>query len=298
MYVFAVGMERCGTHSIANIIKSASNVKSYVVHEDHPTLCREAKLLFDGLDFRTDDLKEKISLLRKTHKTHDLVCEANHRLGYFITILKREFANSKFVFSIRDPIATIISRLAIWSHYPDFINKYPEFYQDEIKKLRSNPDFNKYRISPPKTFDKKQLVELYVWEWIQNYKFARKELACIPIEDRFIIFTEDITEKFDHILGFIGMEFFKVDAEVMGWSRVKSDSVYPQKKEKETDVFVTNNRDSMSDLTIRFAKEQVYLNRSLIVETISREILDLQDLDDDIVNMDRRILGFLQLKVI
>lgn len=300
MYVFAVGMERCGTHSIANIIKSAARVKHYVVHEDVPTLCKEANLLFNGLDFRTEDLKAKVRFLRKKHKECKLVCEANHRLGYFITFLMREFSSNgcKFIFSIRDPVATIISRISIWAHYPDFLHKYPDFYKEEIAKLKTKLEFNRYRISPPKSFEKKSLVELYLWEWIENYKFVRKELACLPTENRFIIFTEDITSKFDHILGFIGMEYMKVDEEVMGWSRVKSDSVYPQHKEKETDVFITNNRDPISDKTISFANNEVLPFRGLISSTILKEFYTLPDLDDDIVDMDRRLANLLQLKVI
>lgn len=300
MFVFAVGMERCGTHSIANIIKSASRVKSYVVHEDDPTLCKEAKLVFDGLDFRTEDLKKKVILLRQKHKECKLVCEANHRLGYFITFLMREFASSgcKFIFSVRDPIPTIISRIAIWSHYPDFLHKYPDFYKDKIKELNVKDQFNKYRISPPKHFDKKHLVELYLWEWLENYKFVRKELACIPIENRFIIFTEDITGKFDHILGFVGTDYIKIDSEVMGWARVKSDSVFPQQKEKETDVFVTNNRDSSSDPAIIFANQEVLPFKGLIASTVLKEFSCLPDLDDDIMNMDKRLGNSLKLKVI
>lgn len=300
MYAFVVGMERCGTHSLANIIKVASSVSSYVVHEDTPTLCREAKLLFDGLDFRTEDFKTKLKFLRKKHKEFKLVCEANHRLGYFITILMREFSSSgcKFIFSVRDPVSTIISRLSIWSHYPDFIHKYPDFYKENIAKLNSKLEFNKYRISPPKSFEKNKLVELYLWEWIQNYKFARKELACLPMENRFIIFTEDITSRFNEMLDFIGKDYMKIDDAVIGWSRLKSDSVYPQHKKIETDMFITNNRDPISDETIEFANNEVLPFKPLISSTVLEEIYNLPYLDDDIVNMDKRLSNLLQLKVI
>jgi hypothetical protein len=299
MYVFGVGMERCGTHSIANIIKSASKVKSYVVHEDKPLLCREAKLVYGTGDFRTESLKEKLRFLRKKHKECKLVCEANHRLGYFITTLMKEFAPyCKFIFSVRDPVATIISRISIWAHYPDFIDKYPEFYKKCISSLKTSPEFNQYRISPPRSFTDKRLAELYLWEWLENYKFVRKELACIPKHNRFIVFTEDITSKFDHILGFVGMEYFKVDDEVMGWARVKSDSVFPQSKEKETDNFITNNRDPSSDETIIFANREVGKALGAIGSMVLDEFSTLQsDMDDDLVQMDARIVKQFKLRI-
>jgi len=299
MYVFAVGMERCGTHSIVNIIRSACKVPNYVVHEGVPFLCREAKLIFEGKDFRTESLKEKIRLFRKKSKECRLVCEANHRLGYFITFLMREFApNCKFIFSVRDPLATITSRLSIWSHYPDFINKYPDFYKKKITELQPPYDFNEYRITPPKSFEKKSLIELYIWEWLENYKFVRRELACVSRQNRLIIFTEDITNRFDHILGFIGMEYFKVNAEVMGYARVKSDSVYVQPGEKETDVFITRNRDSQSDETILFAKKEVLSCKGLIANEIIKGLSKLDnDMDDDLIGMDKRIINLFQTKM-
>mgnify|MGYP000992371384 CR=1 FL=1 len=190
MYVFVVGMERCGTHSAANIINNACKYAHHVVHEEEPFLCREAKLLFEGKDFRTEALKEKVRLWRHHHKGRSLVCEANHRLGYFITFLARQFPNCKIVFLYRDPVATIVSRIGIWCYYPDFLDMYPQFYKGKVADLPPRKkNFNAFRISPTKELTPKSLVELYLWEWIENYKFARRELACIPRSNRLVMMT-------------------------------------------------------------------------------------------------------------
>jgi hypothetical protein len=300
MYVFVVGMERCGTHSAINIIRSACKVPHYVVHEDRPFLCREARLIFEQKDFRTPDLKQKIRLLRKRHKNNKLVCEANHRFSFFISLLMRNLGpNCKFIFLVRDPISTLISRISIWSHYQNYMAKYPPFYQEKIAQMTPPFDFNDYRLSPPKTYADKTVAELYLWEWLETYKFARQELATIPRQNRLIMFTEDLTQNFDVMLGFIGMDYFKVDGEVLGWSRTKSDSVYVQEKEKETDVFVTRNRSPHTDETVLYAKAEIMKNKNLISNKITEEFFKLPaDIDDDIVAMDKRILKFIQVKMI
>jgi hypothetical protein len=69
-------------------------------------------------------------------------------------------------------------------------------------------------------------------------------------------------------------------------------------KEKDTDVFITNNRNPASDETIKFANNEVSKHRALISSTILEELSTLPSLDDDIINMDRRLANYLQLKVI
>jgi hypothetical protein len=291
-------MERCGTHSAVNIIRQACNVPHHVAHEEQPFLCKEAKLLFEGKDFRTKDLRKKVQRLREHHKSDSLVCEANHRFGYFTTFLVQQFPGCKILFLYRDPIATIISRISIWSHYPEFLQMYPEFYKQKISELQPPHDFNKYRISPPKNYSLKSVVDLYLWEWIENYKFVRKELNCIPVDNRFVMMTDHLTPNFDRLLGFIGWQFFKVDGEVLGWARVKSDSVYVQPKQEETDVFVTRNRDASQDETIQFAHEVVKMNRDRIISSILSMLSELnRDVDGDILEMDKEIGQFLKIKM-
>lgn len=284
MYVFVVGMERCGTHSSVNIIKSACQCSYFIVHEQEPFLCKEAKLLFEGKDFRTDDLKKKVSTWRKHHKTCELVCEANHRLGYFITFLSRQFPGCKIIFLYRDPFATIISRLCIWSYYPEYMLLYPDFYKKRLHQIKSH-DFNDYRITPPNSFSIRSIIDLYMWEWVENYKFSRNELACIPKENRLIMMTESLTTETDKLFGFIGKDYFKIDDEVIRCANVKGDSVYA-------------TRDPTEDQTIMFAKQEVSSYKGVICNYISSELNRLQvDLDDDIINMDRKIMQFLKIKM-
>lgn len=298
MYVFIVGMERCGTHSLVSIINNGCIMPHHVVHEEQPFLCKEAKLLFEGNDFRTENLKEKVQLWRKHHKHKALVCEANHRFGYFITFLARQFPGCKIIFLYRDPFDTIVSRIGIWSYYPDFLDRYPDFFKKIVAGLTPPYDFNDYRISPPLDYPFRSIVELYAWEWIENYKFVRKELSCIPPSERFIMMTENITQDFRKVFKFINEDFFYINEELLAWSRLKSDSIYIQQKEHETDVFITRNRDPLTDQTVLFAKYEVYKNRDIIKSIISKGLKNISvDMENDLVNMDKQVKRLLEVKM-
>lgn len=298
MFVFVVGMERCGTHSAANIIRSAAAVSSHVEHEEEPTWCREAKLIYEEKDFRTTDFKKKIANLRLHAKTHKLVCEANHRLSFFSTLLMREFApDCKFVFLIRDPIATITSRIATWAHFKDYIDKYPADYVKEIERmvLPGKRQFNEFRLAPPKQYAERELGELYAWEWVETYKYARRELHNIPVGNRKIMRCEDLTSKFRDLLDFIGSDYFNVDDEVVGWSRTKSDSVYYQDRFVKTDRSLTQNRDPGKDGPLIFARQVIDKSGIDIKAKIISELGGLPKIDRDLIDMDMAVVdGYLK----
>lgn len=299
MYVFAVGMERCGTHSVTNILDKACTVSHHVVHEEAPYLCEEAKLLFEEKDYRTQNLKNKFSRWRALHKNNKLVCEANHRLGYLILPIAREFKDSKFIFLYRDPIATLISRISIWAYYPEYVHMYPEFYIEKLNSLSDkSKEFNKFRISPPKHVPCKSLIDVYLWEWLENYKFVRMQLACIPEKNRLLMSTGNITKEFSRLFQFVGNQYFQINDEVMGWSMVKSDSIYPQHKIKETDNFVTNSRDPKEDVFITYAKNMVKSNFDLISQKIFTELEKLPFLESDLLHMDKEISNTLKVKML
>lgn len=292
-------MERCGTHSAANIIRTAARGPAHVVHEEPPYLCREAKLLFETGDFRTSALRKKFAAYRRHHAAGKLVCEANHRLGFFPRVLMREFApDCKFIFLVRDPIPTIISRIGIWDYYKDFWDKYPDEFKLSAFQNKARNDFNEYRLCPPERLRDGRLVELYLWEWLETYEFVRRELLALPKSCWKVVFCEDLTSQFRSILDFIGPDYFKVTDAVVGWSRLRGDSVYPQKKELPTDVFVTRDRNPDTDETVLFAKREVLPNAGLVGSTIAAAFKSLPVIDDDLARVEKRILRCFNVKML
>lgn len=299
MYIFVVGLERCGTHSVTNIVRSACRVSNHIVHEETPTLCQEAKLLFEGGDFRTLQLELKLNHLKQKHNECLLVFEANHRLGYFITVLMKEFGpECKFIFLVRNPLDTILSRMGMWAHYPMFLHKYPESYIESMNIPFLKQEFNTYRISPPPHFHFRSIVELYVWEWIQNYKFVRSELMCVPKENRLFMLLENLTRDYKAIFNFIKKDYFKVNDEVIGWSKVKSDSIYVQPKEIESDDYKTHGRNPDTDIALIYAQQEINNNTGLIVNSITKELSQLSEIDPDLVGLDMQVLKFFNVKMI
>lgn len=279
MFVFIIGLERSGTHSAANIIKTAINVSAHIVHEEEPTLCKEARLIYEEKDFRTKDFKSKIAKYHKYKKQFPFVCEANHRLSFFPTLLMREFyPYCKFVLLIRDPIATIISRISTWAHYKEFLYKYPSSYIDETNNnvLLNKKCFNEFRLSPPSSYSDKNLGELYCWEWLETYKYVRKELQTIPQEFRKVMVCDELTTKFEDLFNFIGTDYFKINQLVKDCVKVKSDSV-------------SNGRNMITDGAIIFAKNLISQCKGSIVSTILSEISRVPKLDRELIDMDIKI---------
>lgn len=293
MYAFIVGMERCGTHSAANIIKAAASVPAHVVHEEPPTLCEESRLVYENKDFRTPAFKAKIKALKSYRKNNELICEANHRFSFFSSVLMREFIRDgcKLILLLRNPVPTIISRIATWAHFRSHLDLYPEFYVEELISKVEKREFNNFRLTPPS--DIRDLVDLYIWEWMETYKNARIGLNSVPGSTRKIMFCEELTEKFSEMLGFIGMEFFKIDENVLNWSRLKSDSIFPQKKLFDTDVFLTQNRDEKTDKSIIFAKEVVQKNKDKITHIMKNSINSLPFLSEDIRAAEKKLVSYM-----
>lgn len=279
MFVFVIGMERSGTHSAANIIKTAVSTSAHVIHEEKPPLCREAKLLYEEQDFRTKDFKTKIAKYRKYGEKFDLVCEANHRLSFFPTLLMREFyPDCKFVFLIRDPISTLISRISTWAYYKEFAHRYPSTYLSETDTnvLPEKKCFNEYRLSPPSSYGERSLGELYCWEWLETYKYARKELQTIPPEFRKVMVCEELTTNYEQLFDFIGSKYFKVTDSVRECVKVKSDSI-------------THNRNIIADGAVIFAKNLISQSKGAITSTILSELATVPKLDRDLIDMDIKI---------
>ena len=223
MFVFGIGMERCGTHSLARILQEACVQDSHIVHESHPLLCQEASLFINKGNWQTPALLDKINNYKCLAKDHDLVCEVNHRLVFFTEYLYQQFPNSKFIWLLREPKETIISRICTLAHWPHLLDKYPDFFQDAVKYQipPTKREFNLFRPVPPAGLS---LADCYIWEWQETYRENKRQFENIPSELRLLVRTEELTNKFEEIFSFIGRKYFVYNNRIKKMTTEKADA--------------------------------------------------------------------------
>jgi len=211
-YVFIVGLERCGTHSLVSALKNSCLVSAYIKHEVVPCLCKEVHdLLATGDSSWQHSLEQRVADYKWIARNSHLVCEGNHRLGFFIKYLSDHLYNSKFILLVRDPVSTIVSCIATLAHWPDIIDQYPDCFKEKISTLipPEKEVFNKYRPKPPDL--SKPLHELYLWEWIETYRFTKNQLDSLNNRSSFLVVeTEGLNVSIGQIVNFIDSEYFDI----------------------------------------------------------------------------------------
>jgi hypothetical protein len=282
MHVFVIGMARSGTHSLCNIIREASASNGFVCHEDYPLLAEEAFFYMQGLAWDKQVLHDKIAKW-KSH-SQPLVCECNHRLGFFLDYINLEFGRqAKYIWLIRNPIDVMISDISTYAHWPAILYRYPDFFRERVEAFivpNEKHPFNIFRLKPP-TFDW-DLWKIYLWEWLTTYKEVRLNLSKIPQDQRLVFFTHNITEQYLKILDFIGRDCFSVTKDVAKWAEIKADSVYDQARTQ----------------VIKFARSIVWPNRGEISSWIRKEFEKFPREDVDLLTADAFILKSLGIMVL
>lgn len=281
MYIFVVGMARSGTHSLCNVIREACYTDNYVVHEDTPLLTEEAYQYMQGLPWDKQVLQDKISKWKS--KKEKIVCECNHRLGFFVDSINKEFNEQiKYIWLIRNPIETMISDIATYAHWPDILHKYPDFFKTKVLTMvpEEKKTFNQFRIRPP-TWDW-DIWRFYFWEWLATYKEMRKQLSTVPNHRRLVFYTNDISDKYMQILDFLGSNYFLATRSVSKWAKIKADSIYQQPRAQ----------------VIAYAQSIIWPNKREITATIIKEFSALPKTDADLVAADYFILKSLGILVL
>ncbi len=252
-YTFVVGFERCGTHSVVDILRSSCKAPAFIKHEDLPHLCYEAYQVMKGGEWETPDLLERIERYKALNRSVRLVCEGNHRLGFFAKYFNDKLPGSRFVLLVRDPVKTLVSRIATLAHWPEIIHRYPETFQAKASNLipPGKMVFNQFRPKPPNM--NAPFYELYLWEWIETYRETISQIA--NVDQVMLIETESLTKSVGKLLSFVGKEFFDpiIAAKT---ADIKADSVYDH-----TDKF---------DL-IAFAKDIIEPHADYIKKVIRQE---------------------------
>lgn len=204
--VFCVGLERAGTHTIAQLLRRSSTIETWIRHEHRPPLAQEALLKFQGEEYRTEEFEDR---LRK-YKRSDcgIVCESNHRLGFFIEDIAQEIKNSSFILMLRNPIKLIKSRLLNFATWPNYWDQLPGFYRFDRYELFwrfgiGSPDQNQYRIRP-KNFAKMSPLDMHLWEVKETLEIILQQLQYVPKSRYKIIWLDRLSEYILPLAQWIG----------------------------------------------------------------------------------------------
>ena len=220
--IFCVGMERCGTHTLAEVVRRSSekgnwretNIglhrkpTTWIRHEHNPSLAKEAWLKFNNQKFQSGNLHRK--LVKYKREDCNLLFEADHRLSFFINEIYASLeGNAKFIMLLRDPVSLIRSRLMNFTMWPDFNCKYPGFYQMDMAKLQhtfghGSTSQNEYRIRPPNHL-KLDIIDMHLWEITTTINTAMNSLKSVDKENFKIWYVEDLNPT--SIMDFIGKEY-------------------------------------------------------------------------------------------
>lgn len=169
--LFVVGLERSGTHTIAEAIRRSAKVETWVRHEylernGSGVLAIEAYKKFHREANPLNCLYRRLKLYSRNDCA--IICESNHRLAFFIPeILRGLNGDCKFILMLRDPVALIRSRLYNFSAWLNSLSKYPGSYQYDIHRGGSNgfnpciSEFNLFRITPEDDLD---IIGMHIWE--------------------------------------------------------------------------------------------------------------------------------------
>lgn len=194
--IFCVGLERAGTHLIAEILRRSCVVENWIRHEHRPCLAEEAFLKFQGQDYKTDAFLQRM----ESYNREDclLICESNHRLGFFIDDINEATENkAKFIVMLRNPVKLLASRLLNFTMWPNYVIKFPGFYQFDYFELQhtfgdGSPQQNAFRIRYPEYLST-EIIHLHLWEITTTIDIILQQLRSLS-SDRYQIIWLDNTD--------------------------------------------------------------------------------------------------------
>jgi cytidylate kinase len=210
--IFVVGLERAGTHTLAEIVRKSAKHGSWVRHEsntkddyDNTILSNAAFNKYRNIDYQFDEhIDKRISFYDR--KDVSIVCDCNHRLGFFIQQIKNRIHDAKFVLLLRSPLDIIRSRIANFSIWPELINRYPVEYQLELFCIhryfviaKGSHNQNRYRIFPQEISDIRSwdidIIQAHAWEINTTINIIMNQLKNIPESDYAIVWVDDLPSQ-------------------------------------------------------------------------------------------------------
>lgn len=233
-HLFVVGLERAGTHTLAEIIRRSVKHNSWVRHEAstkddylNTTLSLAALSKYRGTSFDYEGyINKRIEFYDR--KDVNIICDSNHRLGFFIKEIKSQLPNAKFILSLRSPLNLIKSRLANYCLWPALIHKLPIEYQLELYKIHTHFNTaigskgqNLHRIFPIEVNEiinwEADIIQMHVWEIVTTINFIMSQLSYLPTADYKIIWIDNLSTEIIKIRSLINEQYLKLD-EMHKWS--------------------------------------------------------------------------------
>ena len=220
-HLFVVGLERAGTHTIAEILRKSSKHPCWIRHEsavefdrDNHLLCQAALNRFRGVEYDCEAVQSRIH--RYNRQDVCISCDSNHRLAFFIDEIKKSIEDSKFIFMLRSPIQLLKSRLFNYSIWPSCLNQYPLHYQMEVHNIHTrlgegSANQNLFRLYPPNVLKPidwhEDIIHKYVWEITQTIDFTMKQLSNLVETDFLILWLDDLPDQISKMKKLIGAEY-------------------------------------------------------------------------------------------
>lgn len=246
--LFCVGLERCGTHTIAEIIRRSAHNPCWVKHELYPSMSKEAYLKYNNKNYKTKEFVDRMKLYNRIDTK--LVCESNHRLGFMIEDIYNNVTNAKFILLLRDPVRLIKSRLLNFSMWPKYSNMLPTEYINDLSNLSKHfnggsADQNIYRITPNSWTG--NIIELHLFEITETIRVVMDQLKSINKNNYEIIWLENINNDLTKIERLIPNEIYWHNA-----NRIKSTKfgACMNLHSKETEAWVDSIIDDNTDLIL------------------------------------------------
>jgi len=218
-FALCVGMERSGTHAFAAFAEAAA-LDASVGHETPPLLASEAMQAAGGPALRTCDTERWTAEVLRRAAEHELVVEANHRLGFLAASLGPALGDDvRYVFLVRDPVEYAVSKVVTLAHWPSVRPRLPGWYGDAIDQWvpPSKRDMNRWRIRPP--WPQAELWRLHAWEWATSIVAFRAQVAAGIDRDRVLVLpTSALSSSWHLVVDHLGPGRFRpldeVDLEV------------------------------------------------------------------------------------
>lgn len=219
IHIFGVGLERTGTHSLAEILRRSSRYGSWVRHEYSPALSYAARAKWKGEDVDETLLQERYKIYNRTDV--QFIAEINHRLGFFIKEIKENVHNAKFILSLRNPIDLIRSRLRNFSYWSSELNKFPMSYQFDLYSAHvsfgdGSSEQNLARIKPENW--NASPIEMHVWEVTETLRYILNSLQQLPDSEYRIIWVEEFKDIAISLRGIIPRRYMLWN-EMAKWSK-------------------------------------------------------------------------------
>lgn len=212
-------MERCGTHTVTDVMKVACRDQFECWHEKPPFLCREAYTKFCNQRPYYQDLATKVA-----QHTGNVLCESNHRFGFFIPELSKSLPMAKFLVLVREPVETLISRFANLSFVSEVL---PLLRSDIAARLERNyhHDFNAFRIKPSH-HGFTQPYQFFLFDLVHTVRRMFTDLFKLNADQFKVIHTLRIPDHVPELLNWIDPTFPWDYENAYQQSTVRADSVY------------------------------------------------------------------------